>query len=138
LDARVGSGASAERVADHLLAALRAVWSRSSVIIGPVTLSAIFSRVLESTTRELPLLERIGLRIGKDWSLSIDSEVVRVADNGELLEATRRVLVEFLSVLGRLTGETLTPMLHAELSRTVVDETSSPPKRSTPREEGPR
>ena len=56
-------------------------------------------------------MEADGLRCG-------DLET-RAADLGprEVEQAIRFVLVEFLTVLGNLTAEVLTPALHAELSK---------------------
>ena len=40
--------------------------------------------------------------------------------DSELVEGIRFVLVEFLTVLGNLTAEILTPELHSELSNVVL------------------
>jgi hypothetical protein len=44
--------------------------------------------------------------------------------------ATRFVMVEFLTVLGKLTAQILTPALHAELARDADESNSSAPKRA--------
>jgi hypothetical protein len=49
--------------------------------------------------------------------ISFDGFREQGAQHENLAEAVRLVLVEFLTVLGHLTDEILTPALHAELSK---------------------
>jgi hypothetical protein len=42
-------------------------------------------------------------------------------EHGELAEGMRFVLVEFLTVLGNLTADVLTPALQAELSKVTLE-----------------
>jgi hypothetical protein len=109
-----GSGATAARVADLLVAALRAVWSRSRSTLGDVTLGALLKNVLETVVREHPILQRAGLRLDDRQVVVMDVSAFEheAAARDLLLVATRRLLVELLSVFGQLTAEALTPGLH--------------------------
>jgi hypothetical protein len=96
--------------------AFGALWRRARVTLGEVTLGAIVDRVLYSASERHPILatlrlESTGLRC---------EELAGRADGlprAELAEGIRFVLTEFLTVLGNLTAEILTPALHAELSK---------------------
>jgi hypothetical protein len=91
-----------------------ALWGRAHQTLGDVTLMAIVDRVLYVAAERYPFLsalkvEPAGLRC---------QELQQQAGNlrrDELAEAVRFVLVEFLTVLGTLTAEILSPALHAEL-----------------------
>lgn len=103
------------RAFDHAFAAL---WQRSHLTLGEVTLFAIVDRVVGTATEQYPFLA----------SLELDSSGLHCRDlascEGLRLEqvtaALRFVLVEFLTVLGNLTAQILTPALHAELSKGVT------------------
>lgn len=99
--------------------ALKSLWRRAEATLGEVTLSAIFERVLCVTSESQPCvttlkLDRSGLRF--------DEFREQEAGDANLREVVRLVLTEFLTVVGHLTGEILTPALHAQLSKTTVDE----------------
>jgi hypothetical protein len=91
-----------------------ALWGRAHQTLGDVTLMAIVDRVLYVAAEQYPFLsalkvEPTGLRC---------QELQRHAGSvhrDQLAQAVRFVLVEFLTVLGNLTAEILTPALHAEL-----------------------
>jgi hypothetical protein len=92
-----------------------AFWQRSIVTLGEVTLTAIVERVRHKATRQYPMLA----------SLDVDASGLHCGDLSSRLElrddqvsaALRFVLVEFLTVLGNLTAQILTPALHAELAK---------------------
>lgn len=94
-------------------AAFAAMWQRSHLTLGEVTLTAIVERVIHNASEQFPMLA----------SLEVDGAGLRCerlrAHAGlredQVLAALRFVLVEFLTVLGNLTAEILTPALHAEL-----------------------
>jgi hypothetical protein len=139
LDRRAGPDASAEQVAAHLRDALAALWTRAHTSLGDVTLGAIFSRVVKTTKSKHPVLDRAGLRAGEGDGVGLDSEAAGSLSADELRRAAGEVLLEVLLVLGRLTGETLTPGLHAELDRHARDEEPHPRSpRSTKKGEGRR
>lgn len=104
--------------------AFGAVWRRAHRTLGEITLVAIAGRTLYSTSEKLPLLSCLqvdgrGLRC-EELEMRIDA-----VDREALEEATRRVLVELLTVIGNLTAEVLTPALHLELSRVAARGTLS-------------
>jgi hypothetical protein len=96
--------------------ALDALWRRAHLSLGEVTLMAIVERVLHHGTEKYPHLaplkiETSGVHVGelRQAALALD---------GVLLEESLEFLVvELLRVLGTLTGEILTPGLHAELRK---------------------
>lgn len=83
--------------------AFDALCARARVALGDVTVSAINDRVIESTHERYPWF----------WP---SEEVPPVV----LRRAVRFVLVEFLSVVGQLTGGILTRALHEALWRVPV------------------
>lgn len=111
----VGGDLPAASLLEVFELAFRAVWRRAGVTLGDVTLTAIGDRVLFYAGERYPLLA--ALRLEPDGvsceDLARDAESL---DAAELDEALQFVLVELLTVLGRITGDVLTPALHAELS----------------------
>jgi hypothetical protein len=95
--------------------AFGALWQRARMTLGEVTLTAIADRVLQDARERFPALASV--RIGDD---GIACEELRAhagsLDGDDLMNAARAVLVEFLTVLGNLTAELLSPALHAALS----------------------
>jgi hypothetical protein len=91
-----------------------ALWRRAHITLGDVTLTAIVDRVLYGTAERFPMLAP--LRVGPG-GLEFHELHQRASglDGPELAEGLRCALVEFLTVLGNLTAEILTPALHAEL-----------------------
>ena len=96
-------------------ATFAALWQRTRLTLGDMTLTAIVDRVLHVATEQFPVLGSFELvEGGLRWSEPPPAPGV-VRDR--LPEGIRFVLVEFLTVLGNLTAEILTPALHAEMSR---------------------
>jgi hypothetical protein len=96
--------------------AFAALWQRAHQTLGDVTLTAIVDRVIYVSAERYPMLsalklEAVGLRCG-DLHHRASS-----LDGDQLAQGARFVLVEFLTVLGNLTAEILTPALHAELAK---------------------
>lgn len=110
---------SQQELVDVFERALKALWSRAHQSLGEVTLMAIVDRVLHEGVDAYPHLAPLKVE-------------PRGADFGALREAAPRVdvalleeslvflAVELLRVLGVLTGEILTPGLHAELRKVQV------------------
>ena len=97
--------------------AMTALWCRSELTLGPITLAAIFDRVLFTCAANHPAIFE-GVRAdgagGADYSaLHQRLDAVPPAD---LAAAVRFALIEFLSVIGNLTAEILTPALHETLA----------------------
>lgn len=110
---RAASGLSPERLIEAFEGAFASVWRRAHQTLGDVTLAAIADRVLYNAAEQFPVLtaleiEATGIRCREDVAS-------RPVD--QLTETVRFVFVEFLTVLGNLTGQILTPALHAELAR---------------------
>lgn len=95
--------------------AFNGLWRRIQVTLGEVTLQAIVDRVLHDATKKFEALSSL---VVESTGLHADNEVLersRGLSTGEVAEGIRFMLVEFLTVLGTLTGEILTPALHADL-----------------------
>jgi hypothetical protein len=111
-------------------AALLALWRSTKTTLGEVTLTAIAERVLHNAAQKFPLLSalKIDPKVGVDCTALRDG--VSAAQTAELLDGVRFVLVEFLTTLGNLTAEILTPELHAELSKVAIPKSARVAKRS--------
>jgi hypothetical protein len=82
-----------------------------------VTLTAIVDRVLYTASETHPFLSTLKIEAA---GISFDGFREQGAQHANLHEAVRLVLVEFLTVIGHLTDEILTPALHAELSKVAL------------------
>lgn len=103
----------------------RAVWRRAHVTLGDITLTAIGDRILHDAADVYPLLGSVRLEPTGISCDALDRDAA--LDRDELGEAMEMVLVDFLTVVGRLTGDVLTPALHAELDADCdADEGSGP------------
>jgi hypothetical protein len=96
--------------------ALAALWERARQTLGELTLTAIVERVLSTATEKHPILAGARLDAG-----AVSCEVLRrdaeALSGADAREALRCVLVEWLTVVGNLTAEILTPALHEALSK---------------------
>jgi hypothetical protein len=113
---RADKDAPPERLLDAFEQAFGAVWRRARLTLGDVTLMAILDRVLYTAAERFPLLSPLevdatGLRSDK---LRERAGSLR---RDQLADAIRFILVEFLTVLGKLTAEVLSPALHSELAK---------------------
>jgi len=117
-----------------------AVCRRAQRTLGEVTVSAIVDRVLHDASARFPLLAILkaeadaGVRFG-ELRQSVKPEDIR-----QLREGMRAALILFLTVLGNLTADILTPALHRELHGTDVESLTPaddrPPRRAArPRRE---
>jgi hypothetical protein len=106
------------------------MWQRAQPTLGEVTLGAILDRVLYTATERFSFLGSLELKDGR-----VDFDELRKSTGavapGELASATRFVVLEFLTVLGHLTAEILTPALHAELLTVEPRRAKRPARRST-------
>ena len=98
--------------------ALGALWQRTEVTLGEVTLTAIVDRVLYTASEQYPFLSVLTVERAGISFVGLRSQG---AQDTDLREALRLVLVEFLTVLGHLTDEILTPALHAKLSGVALE-----------------
>lgn len=109
-------GASSEELVALLDRALNALWKRTKVTLGEVTLTAIVDRVLYSATEKFSFFSGIGLEPSVGFRCEGLREGTGALERSTLLAGARFVLVEFLTVLGNLTADILTPELHEALA----------------------
>lgn len=112
---RAAKGEPPERLLRAFEEAFAAMWHRAHVTLGDVTLTAIVDRVLRAASERYPIVAAIQV---DETGLRCDDLRQRAPspECKELQQAVRFVLTEFLTVLGNLTDEILTPALHEELS----------------------
>jgi len=135
---RRARGLSPSALLRLLEAALGALWARTVTTLGEVTLTAIATRVLHNASERFPPFASI--RIGADGGIQLGDlrEKGSSLPDSELVQGIRFVLVELLTVLGKLTAEILTPELHAELAEVeLTEEAAGDDKRGT-KSEGKR
>jgi hypothetical protein len=94
-----------------------ALWKRAQLTLGDVTLTAIVDRVLWNAAERYPFLSTLEV----DTNGLQCRELRPNAPQDRLAEGIRFVLLEFLTVLGTLTAEILTPALHAALSDVALE-----------------
>jgi hypothetical protein len=117
---RGGGHASSKALLQRFEAAFAALWARTSTTLGEVTLTAIAERVLCSASEKYPLLAPLAVEPSGGINAAELRARIKSVRASELKEAVRFVLVEYLTVLGNLTAEILTPELHEELAHVAV------------------
>jgi hypothetical protein len=110
---RVGSKVPAKSLLPLFDQAMSALWRRAHPVLGEITLGAIADRVLWNAAEQYRFLSPLKLENGIS-SAGLDEQALTLA-GPKLREGLRFALVEFLTVIGVLTGEILTPPLRAEL-----------------------
>lgn len=120
---QAAKGLPPEQVLQLFEQAMAALWIRAHITLGDVTLSAIMDRVLYNAAERFPPFG--SLKVGPH---GMDFEELReqatVLDGHDLAEGIHFVIAEFLAVIGNLTGEILTPSLHAELSKVTLKDSA--------------
>jgi hypothetical protein len=101
--------------------ALDALWQRTRLTLGEVTLTAIVDRVLYTASEKYPFLSALKIE-GTGIRFDEFRQLGPVLHDRHLPDVVRFVLVELLTVLGNLTDEILTPALHAQLSKVALEE----------------
>lgn len=89
--------------------------------ISEVTLAAVLDRVLYNSSEQYPILKTLKqknaqLSFSDLKSLDVDD------DETEIKEAFHYLLTEIIFILGNLTGEQITPLLHGELDKVSASE----------------
>ena len=92
--------------------AFKAVWAQAYQTLGETTLTAIVDRVLTTSTARFPLLAQIQVEHSGITCGPLNGK----GTSRPAGEALRFTLIELLRVLGSVTGEILTPSLHAALA----------------------
>ena len=108
----LGSPARARQVFER---AFNAVWRRTRVVLGDVTLTAITDRVLYQAALRYPLLASLKLG-GEGLDVQAFRPEAGEADQAHIEAGLRFILIEQLAVIGSLTAEILTPGLHRALA----------------------
>ena len=122
---RAARDLSGEQRVQLFEAALGALWSHTRTTLGEVTLGAIAVRVAYGAAERFPLFAALTVDpIGGFQGRRLRAHV-GAAHDAELTAGMHFVLVEFLSVLGNLTAEILTPELHAALMEVSLPESAS-------------
>ncbi len=112
---------TADQTPDALLrtfdAALEALWVRTNDTLGEVTLTAIADRVVHNAAKKFPLF--VALKVDPSSGIECGAlhERVNAGNVQQVRLGIRFVLVEFLTVLGNLTADLLTPQLHQALDQ---------------------
>lgn len=96
-------------------AVLGALWNRIITTLGEATLTAVAERMLSDAAGAFPFFANLTVEPAHGFQCGRLREQIDTVPVAELNAAFRFVIVEFLTVLGRLTAEILTPELHAEL-----------------------
>lgn len=117
---RSAKDASADVMLGLFEAAFETLWTGTKSTLGEVTLTAIAGRVVYNAAERFSLFS--SLKVDPASGIRIDELREQLASlrDSDLREGLRFVLVEFLTVLGNLTAEILTPELHAKLARVVL------------------
>jgi len=101
-------------------AVLSALWARTTTTLGEITLTAIAERVLYNASEKFPLFSSLHVEPTGGIQFRELHKRIGSVHKPELMEGIRFVLVEFLTVLGNLTAEILTPELHSELNNVAT------------------
>jgi hypothetical protein len=117
---RSGKDRSPEVLLQLFDAALAALWAGTKNTLGEVTLTAIAERVVYTTAEKFPVFSCLTVEPAGGIQVHELQQKIGSLHDAELQEGFRFVLVEFLTVLGNLTAEILTPELHSGLARVAL------------------
>lgn len=112
------NGLPAGRLLQAFEQGFAALWGRANRTLANVTLVAILERVLYVATEKYPFLCALKVEANGLCCQELQARAASL-EHDQLTQAVRFVLVEFLTVLGNLTAEILTPVLHSELLKVV-------------------
>lgn len=112
---------TSEQLLVLVAAGLDAVWGRTRVTIGEVTLVAIAERVLHDVSARFPAFASLMVEADGFVFRELLAHATTLRES-EAREGGRFLVVELLTVLGNLTAEILTPDLHARLGRATLPE----------------
>jgi hypothetical protein len=119
-----------ERLLQLFDAAFFALWARTRITLGEVTLTAIADRVLYNASEKFPFFSSLEVDPTAGIQCRELGERIGSIQSPELIDGLRFILVELLTVLGSLTAETLTPELHSALSQVALPGAPGEGKRS--------
>jgi hypothetical protein len=102
--------------------AIQAIEQRAGITLSVVTLTLILDRVLHESQDKFPLLSDASIESNR-----LSFEKMHIHHKSEdLLEPIRYVLIELLTVLGRITADILTTPLHKELLKVTWNHSEKP------------
>jgi hypothetical protein len=99
-----------------------ALWRRTEHTLGAVTLSAIIHRVLHDVSKGFPLFAILKIEGGCRVNFDDLRQRAPSLDARQLREGMRAFFLRFFALIGILTGDTLTPALHAALDNVTLDD----------------
>ena len=102
--------------------AIQAIKQRAGITLSAVTLTLIIDRVLHESKDKYPLLSEASIESNR---LSFEKMLIHHKSE-YLLEPIRYVLIELLTVLGRITADILTIPLHKELLKVTWNHSEKP------------
>jgi hypothetical protein len=120
---RAAAGLSAAQTLENFDEAFGALWRRTSCTLGEVTLMAIADRVLLDAAEKFPMLSQLEVDPTGLRSEQLQAQAATLDQTG-VVEASRFLLTEFMTVLGDLVANVLTPSLHAELAKVTLAQAS--------------
>jgi hypothetical protein len=113
---RATDACSQPQLIELLELALNRLYTSAGTLLGEVTLAAIVDRVLFKASERHSFLANVTLEASKISCKKLQA-LAEAPDEDALKDGLRFVMTEFLSVLGKLTAEILTPGFHDELSK---------------------
>jgi hypothetical protein len=121
---QAAKGLSSEQSLQLFELAMAALWNRALLTLGDITLTAILDRVLYNASERFAPFESLRIE-GNGLNFRELRSQSNVLDQRELEEAIRFVIVEFLVVIGNLTADILTPILHSELLKVTLKDSAT-------------
>jgi hypothetical protein len=128
--AGVPMGQSHRQLVELLARALDALYSSARKTLGDVTLAAIVDRVFYTAAERHAFLSRLTL-LGSTVSCAALLDDPEPPDEQVTRAGLQFVLAEFLTVLGNLTAEILTPAFQGELAKLVETPAVAPGQKDT-------
>jgi hypothetical protein len=116
---QAAKGLSSEQSLQLFERAMGALWERAHQSLGDVTLMAIVDRVLYNAGERFPALGALQVNAGGVDFGKLRENLTGVPES-ELTEAMLYVLIEYLTVIGNLTADILTPALYSQLSKVTL------------------
>jgi len=129
------AGLPSEQAVQNFEAAFAALWRRANRTLSDVTLMAILDRVLYDAVERFPELSPLEVEPSGLRCATLRARADEL-DSAQLVEALQCVLAEFLTVLGNLVAEILTPALHAELATIAAEQANRRPRGASPGDDG--
>jgi hypothetical protein len=110
-------GLAADQLPQLFERALDVLWQRAHGTLGDVTLVVIVDRVLHGTVERSPMLAALKVDAS---GFHCDELREHARSPVAFAQGMKLFMVEFLTVVGSLTAEILTPALHSALSGVMV------------------